>query len=243
MGCLNMVMRRKFDDGFQIDGFCFLLLVTFWTMMMMIPHGLTLLFPVGIVDLPLLSKNALEMHSLPLSLYFQSTLRTYENISPLMQSPVRSSKSLSTICSWHYMWHNNKIYLLNQSKESVSWNCITEQRTALVDGEYVGFYPPQHHTFEDTVCVGVFLNAVIPLNWMDRSTQALSTSAVHTNYCQSVCVCPLSNVSHIILSILNLFLSFLTAYNCAGKIHPVEALAQVVVQFLRFFQCSHCLLS
>lgn len=39
-------------------------------------------FPVS--ALPLLSMNAFEMHSLPLSLYFQSSLWTCGNISPLM---------------------------------------------------------------------------------------------------------------------------------------------------------------
>ena len=59
-------------------------------MMMMIPHGLTF---VPCQYSSLLSMNAFEMHSLPLSLYLQSKLWTFGNISPIMQYLLFKSSS------------------------------------------------------------------------------------------------------------------------------------------------------
>lgn len=64
-----------------------------------------------------------------------------------------------------------------------TWDVFPEVGfSAMVNGEYVSLFSLQQCTPAKTVCVGTFLNAAIPLDWMDRFTHASSTSAVHKEF-------------------------------------------------------------
>lgn len=130
---------------------------------------------------------AVSVHSVETSLHSCNTS------SPLQQA-VESVRRLILNFTWYSKVQN---LLMERGQpclywlSHISWDGIS---TLQNEGVYwwmesmFAFFLFEQYTPVNTVCVGMFLNAAIPLDWMDRSTQALSTLAVHKDFNQSVCL-------------------------------------------------------
>lgn len=145
--------------------------------------------------------------ALAVPVFLVHTVDVWKHLFTHIIPPVRSSKSYSWLSPSSEISPSTTSKLANGLGPASSiltetyflrWDFHSEERrSALMNEEYVRL----DFQTATTVCVGMFLNAGIPLDWMDRFTQALSTSAVHKDFNQPVClsVCHLSTVSHLIL--------------------------------------------